>query len=94
MSHKNSKETVMEWLESNLPLLDSLYTPIANTEYNLISLYDDVFRDTIRENSLNMFYSLVCVEFSRSTGISTEEFYSVVEPKDLLSIVMMIEDLK
>jgi hypothetical protein len=69
----------LEWIEDNAPLIYDIYTPIADNERELMNKYDDIFKDSIRENTKNLLYSLVCIEYSRCTGESTEEFYSLID---------------
>lgn len=90
----NDTQLVMEWFDSNYPLIMDIYIPLAHHEYSLLMNYDEVFRDLIRSSFKEMFSSILCVEFSRSTGLSTEVFYSVVDDKLMNDFIYRLEDLK
>lgn len=83
---------IYEWIHNNAPLISDIYTPIAQSEYELMNRYDHVFKDSIRENTKSLLYSLVCIEFSRCTGESTEEFYSAIDVDSLYDFIVRIED--
>lgn len=82
-----------DWLEDNVPLVLSIYDPLSNTEANLFDVYDDVFRDSIRENTINLLYSMICIEYSRSTGQSTEEFYGAIDTDELYDFVVRCKEI-
>lgn len=81
-----------DWLEDNTPLISEIYNNIAKTEDELMSKYDDVFKDSIRENTKMLLYSMICIEFNRCTGESMEEFYSMVDVDNLYDFIVRIED--
>jgi hypothetical protein len=83
---------VYEWIANNSALISDIYTPLSKSEYELISRYDDVFKDSIRENTKALLYSMVCIEFNRCTGESIEEFYSVIDEDELYKFIVRIED--
>lgn len=81
-----------EWIEDNSALISDIYTPLAKTEFELMAKYDDVFKDSIRENTKNLLYSMVCIEFNRCTGQSIEEFYGVADVDSLYNFVVRLTD--
>lgn len=84
--------SVYEWIENNSPLISSIYTPLTNSENELVQQYDEIFRDSIRENTKLLLYSMVCIEFSRATGGSTEEFYSAIDVDSLYDFIVRLEE--
>ena len=80
------------WIKNNAPLIADIYSPLAKKEVELMSAYDDVFKDAIRENTKRLLYSLVCIEFNRCTGVSTEEFYASIDADSLYQYVVRLED--
>jgi hypothetical protein len=85
-------ESVQEWLENNASLVSSIYKPLSDNEYELMGMYDDVFRDSIRENTKELLYSLVSIEFSRATGESAEEFYASIDSGELYDFIARLEE--
>lgn len=83
---------IYEWIENNSPLISSIYTPLAHSENDLMQQYDEIFRDSIRENTKQLLYSIVCIEFSRATGGSTEEFYSSIDVDSLYEFIVRLEE--
>jgi len=90
----SDQQIVADWVESHYPIIMDIYIPLAQHEYSLLMNYDNVFRDTIRENFNDTFYSMLCIEFARSTGMSTEVFYSVFDKKKMNELIYRLEDLK
>lgn len=86
------QSSVYEWIENNSSLISSIYTPLANNENELMHQYDEIFTDSIRENTKQLLYSMVCIEFSRATAQSTEEFYSSVDVDSLYDFIVRLEE--
>lgn len=80
------------WIEDNSPLILDIYLSVNKAESEIMSNYDDVFRDAIRDNTKNLLYSMVCIEHSRCTGESTEEFYAMVDVDELYDFVVRLKD--
>ena len=89
----NDTQVVMEWMEDNFAIISDIYFPLAQHEFSLLGSYDDVFKDTIRENFKDMFFRLLCIEFTRSTGQSQEVFHCVVDDALLNNLIYQLEDL-
>jgi hypothetical protein len=90
----NDVQIVSEWVEDNYPLIMDIYIPLAQHEYSLLMSYDDVFRDTIRSDFRDLFYELLCIEFTRATGLSTETFYAVFDDELMNKMIYRLEDIK
>lgn len=88
----NETQAVMEWIEDNYPIMMDIYLPLAQHEHSLLMNYDDVFRDSIRSNFREMFMHLLAIEFSRSTALSSDVFYSVIDDKTLDNLIYKLED--